>query len=106
MTEFYITDQQISNLLADKDKPARTRCKVALREGIRQAQKNALARYHDRFCSETYNRAIKGRSVTYANALTDEALAYCGDPHYQIHPYRRWSKAALEHLARFVGYRA
>ena len=52
----------------------------------------AMARYHSRFDNERYRTAIEGRSINYANALTDEALAICGHPYYRLS--RRYCSAA------------
>lgn len=49
---------------------------------------------------DLYKAAIDGKSVKFANQLTDEALALSGYPAYQI-TYRRWSKEANDYLDLF-----
>ena len=60
----------------------------------------AMQRYHSRFDNERYCTAVDGKSVQYANALTDEALAICGHPYYRL-SRRHWSAAARAFLEVF-----
>lgn len=64
-------------------------------------QKAAMERYHAGYDNRLYSKAIEGKSVSYANALTNEALALCGSPYYNV-TRRRWSQAALDFLKEFV----
>jgi hypothetical protein len=75
----------------------------ALARRRRVADQAAMKLYNERYNNDLYKAAIKGRSVNYANALTDEALAYCGSPYHQVHMYKYggWSEAAVAFLAEF-----
>jgi hypothetical protein len=61
----------------------------------------AMKKYHAAYSNTHYVRATTGKSVQYANALTDEALALCGSPYYRL-SNRRWSVEAQSFLERFV----
>ena len=61
----------------------------------------AMRRYHHRFDNDAYLRAIADKSVAYANALIDEALALCGHPYYKL-SRRHWARPARTFLARFA----
>jgi predicted urease superfamily metal-dependent hydrolase len=60
----------------------------------------AMRRYHLRYDNELYRKATAGKSVAYANALIDEALAICGHPHYRL-SRRRWAVPARVFLLQF-----
>ena len=57
----------------------------------------AMKRYHSRYNNELYRQATEGKSVEYANALIDEALALCGHPYYRL-SRRRWAAPARAYL--------
>ena len=57
----------------------------------------AMKRYHSCYDNELYRKATEGKSVEYANALTDEALALCGHPYYRL-SRRRWAEPARAYL--------
>lgn len=61
----------------------------------------AVLQYGESFNNDLYTQATAGKSVTYANALIDEALAFCGHPWHKF-SNRRWSIAALVFLAEFT----
>ena len=61
----------------------------------------AMDKYNRCYHNPSYMAATHGKSVQYANALTDEALALCGHPRYKL-SHRRWSDEALAHLAQFT----
>ncbi len=61
----------------------------------------AVLRYGKKFNNDLYSQAKAGKATTYANALIDEALAFCGHPWYKF-SNRRWSIAALIFLAEFT----
>jgi len=56
--------------------------------------------YHAHFDNDAYRRAVEGKSVAQANALTDEALALCGHPYYKL-SRRRWARPAQSFLRLF-----
>lgn len=55
-------------------------------------------RYYDNYL---YQRATVGRSLKYAGALMDEALALCGSPYYKV-SRRNWCPKAVDFLYRFA----
>ena len=61
----------------------------------------ANKRYHQAYDNELYTVATTGKSIEYANALIDEALALCGSPYYKL-SRRQWSSNAIEFLKRFA----
>lgn len=61
----------------------------------------ANKKYNANYDNVVYVKAISGKSSGYANALVDEALALCGDPHYEI-SNRDWSEAAANFLVLFI----
>ena len=66
----------------------------------REQMQTAMLRYHNHFANDTYRKATDGKTVAYANALIDEALAICGHPWYKL-SRRHWAKLALAFLERF-----
>jgi len=66
-----------------------------------EAEGAANDKYNGRFNNAAYQAATKNRTVKFANALIDEALALCGSPHHKV-TYRAWSPVALDFLALFV----
>ena len=60
----------------------------------------AMKRYHALFANDPYKHAVEGKTVEYANALTDEALAICGHPHYML-SRRHWAQPAQTFLKLF-----
>lgn len=72
-----------------------------LKEGIGKATQVAMVRYNTRYNNDLYKTAIEGKSSRYGNALIDEALAMCGDPHYKL-SWRKWGAEARAFLAEFL----
>ena len=62
--------------------------------------RSAMQAYHGRFDNDVYRYATEGKSVEYANALIDEALAICGHPSYKL-SRRRWAQPAGAFLRLF-----
>ena len=69
-------------------------------EFARLQARAATKRYHTHFDNDAYHRAVEGKSVAYANALTDEALALCGHPYYKL-SRRHWARPAQSFLRLF-----
>lgn len=71
---------------------------------MRELSLRAVERYNEAWrrqeVVDQYRVATKGKSNAYANALIDEALALCGDPHYAV-GYRKWGAEARAFLAKF-----
>ncbi len=61
----------------------------------------AMTWYHSHFDPAVYCAAVHKRSVAYANALLDEAMAMCGSPFYKL-SWRHWSPAAMAFLQLFA----
>lgn len=61
----------------------------------------AVLRYDEKYNNGLYVKAITGRPTRYANALIDEAMAFCGHPWYSF-SNRMWSIKALLFLAEFT----
>ncbi len=76
---------------------------MLIQERIAYTQSQAaMLRYYGRFDNERYRTAVEGKSVRYANALTDEALAICGHPYYKL-SRRHWAQEARAFLEHFGG---
>ena len=74
---------------------------MLIQEEIARGQiRIALARYHALYVNDAYKLAVAGKSVEYANALIDEALAICGHPHYRL-SRRHWAEPAQTFLEGF-----
>ena len=71
---------------------------MTIQEQIARGQaRAAMKRYHAHYHNDLYRDAVEGKSVEYANALIDEALAICGHPYYKL-SRRRWAKPARAFL--------
>jgi len=75
---------------------------LAQEEIARLRTRYAMQRYHARFNNVAYIAATEGKSVQYANALIDEAMAICGHPYYKL-SHRRWAAEAQDFLKTFGG---
>ncbi len=74
---------------------------MLIQEEIARRQKAvAMRRYHRRYVNTVYRGATDRKSVEYANALIDEALAICGHPQYKL-SRRWWAEPALAFLRLF-----
>lgn len=59
------------------------------------------ARWNDHDANTAFIAATTGRNADYGNELLDEALAYCGHPHYMVSK-RHWNAKAQEFLDLFI----
>jgi len=73
----------------------------AIRERINVLTADASNRYHAKYDNIAYRKATSGKSVKYANALIDEAMAVCGHPSFRV-TWRSWGVEAEAFLERFV----
>lgn len=71
-----------------------------MQENIKRQSERASRIYHACYDNTAYMKAVHGRSVTYANALLDEAMAVCGHPRFVL-SFRNWSPNAIAFLERF-----
>jgi hypothetical protein len=88
------------NLAEFADTPWKEAAMLVQEQLARTQSKMAMLRYHSRFDNERYRTATDGKSVQYANALIDEALAICGHPWYRL-SHRHWAAEAEGFLKRF-----
>ena len=81
-------------------KTARAENQGWIRQWTNEACCMASGRYNKRYDNVLYKRATEGKSVAYANALIDEALALCRHPRYAV-SHRKWGSWAERFLAEF-----
>ena len=67
---------------------------------MNEQEEMAMKKYRLGYSSKTYLTAVTGRTIKYANALINEAMARSGHPHYKL-SNRNWSKKAQEFLKLF-----